>query len=120
MSHAPASTRPAFTLAECLVAVTLFAVGLLALSTTVVAVQRITAAAARRAEAAALGSARLEELRGSACAARAGGAQLTHGIAEEWRVSAGPGVTLASDTMRLPPARGVAAIAVGLSAAFPC
>jgi hypothetical protein len=108
------------TIAECLVAVTLLAVGLLALSTTAVAVQRLANSATLRAQAAAMGVARLESLRGVACVARAGGARVVRGIAEQWRVMPGAGFTLAADSLRLPEGRGAPPAVVAIESALPC
>ena len=113
-------SRTGFTLVECLVAVTLLAVGLLGLAGTSLAVQRLTTSAARRAGAAAMAWARLERLRGTACAARASGASASHGLAESWSVAAAPGTTFVTDSLLLPPAAGRAVPPVALATGLPC
>jgi prepilin-type N-terminal cleavage/methylation domain-containing protein len=112
--------RRGFTIAECLVAVTLFAVGLLGLSGTALAVQRIGTDGARRAEGAALAVARLERLAATACAARAAGSAVTNGISEAWTVASAGGVTIAVDSLRLPPASGRPALTFAVGSALPC
>jgi prepilin-type N-terminal cleavage/methylation domain-containing protein len=116
----PLHRRRGFTIAECLVAITLFAVGLLGLSGTSLAVQQIGAAGARRAEAAALAVARFESLAASACAARTGGSATVHGITERWTVASAGGITTAVDSLRLPPIRGRPAYTFTVETAFPC
>lgn len=112
--------RRGFTIAECLVAVTLFAVGLLGLSGTALAVQRIGTDGARRAEGAALAVARLELLAATPCAARAAGSAVTNGISEVWTVASAGGVTIAVDSIRLPSSRGRPAITFAVQSALPC
>lgn len=113
-------SRPAFTLAECLVAVTLLAIGLLGLSGTSLAVERLGDAAARRSAASTLAWSRLEQLRATACVARAGGSAVTRGIAESWTAAPSPGVSLAGDSLRLPSENGRPAPAIALEGAIPC
>lgn len=114
------SPRPGFTITESLVALTLFAVGLLATAGTAAAIQRLSAAGRLHGNAARLASSRLEELRGTECAARAAGTAVTRGITERWTISSAPGVTLASDSLLLPTGRDRPPREIGLSAAFPC
>jgi len=114
------SPRSGFTIVESLVALTLFAVGLLGMAGTPAAIQRLSTAARQRAEVAALGWSRLEELRATGCGARASGSAVTRGIVERWTLSSAAGVTLASDSLRLPPARDGTPREFGFDAAFPC
>jgi len=117
--HAP-HRRRGFTIAECLVAVTLLAVGLLGLAGTALAVERLSGGGARRALAAALARSRMERLRGTACTARAGGSSLTGGLAETWTVTAAPGITELHDSIALPPESGRAVPPLTVATALPC
>ena len=112
--------RAGFTIAECLVAVTLLAVGMLGLAGTALAVERLDDAAARRAAAAALAWSRTERLRGTACAARSGGASLIAGLAETWMVTAAPGITRVQDSIALPPENGRPVPPLSVVTAVPC
>ena len=113
-------SRRGFTIAECLVAVTLFAVGLLGISGTALAVQRIGTDGARRAEGAALAVARLERLAATSCAARTAGSAVTDGISEVWSIASAGGVTIAVDSLRLPSARNRPALTFAVATALPC
>ena len=114
------SPRSGFTIIESLVALTLFAVGLLGMAGTAAAIQRLSAAAAMRAEVAAIGWSRLEELRGTACGARTAGTAVTRGITERWTVGSAPGLTIASDSLRLPVGADGAVREFGFIEVFPC
>jgi len=120
MHHSSISSRTGFTLAECLIAVTIFAAGLVGLCGTALWVQRSTIASAGRAGAALAGSARLEALRGASCAARTAGTASWNGIVERWSIAAAPDLTLVRDSLSLPPERGAAAPPLVLEAALPC
>jgi len=109
-----------FTLAECLVAITLFAVGLLGLAGTELAVERIGAAGEQRARAAAIAWARIEALRSAPCSARSSGAAVTNGTAERWTVAAAAGASAVSDSVTFPSAAGRAPVAFTLESAMPC
>ena len=112
--------RSGFTIIESMVALTLFAVGLLGMAGTAAAIQRLSAAATARAEVANLGWARLEELRATGCAARASGNAVTRGITERWMVASVPGVTIVSDSLVLPRGPDGATREFGITAAIPC
>jgi prepilin-type N-terminal cleavage/methylation domain-containing protein len=109
-----------FTLAECLVAITLFSVGLLGLASTELAVERLGAAGVQRARAAAIAWSRLEELRSQPCAARASGVSATNGIIDRWSIVTADGATTAQDSVTLPAAAGRAPVVFALESAFPC
>jgi prepilin-type N-terminal cleavage/methylation domain-containing protein len=112
--------RAGFTIAECLVAVTLLAVGLLGLAGTLLAVERLADGGARRATAAALAWSRAERLRGTACAARTGGTAVTAGLAETWTVTAASGITRIHDSIALPPENGRPVPPLSVTTAVPC
>ena len=114
------SSRAGFTLAECLLALTLFTAGLLGLSGTALSVERLGSASNARATAAVLASARLESMRGTACALRAPGSASTLGIVEQWSVDAVPDLTLVRDSLNLPAGRGAPPPAIVVEAAVPC
>jgi prepilin-type N-terminal cleavage/methylation domain-containing protein len=116
----PSTTPAGFTLAECLVAITLFAVGLLGLTGTELAVERIGSAGEQRARGAAIAWARLEMIRSARCAARASGAAVTNGTAESWTVVTSAGATTVTDSVTLPSAAGRAPVIFALESAVPC
>jgi prepilin-type N-terminal cleavage/methylation domain-containing protein len=120
MSGPARSPRHGFTIIESMVALTLFAVGLLGMAGTAAAIQRLSAAATARAEAAALGWSRLEELRATACGARAAGSAVTRGITERWMLGGAPGVTTVSDSLLLPPSPDGAVRQFGFATVLPC
>lgn len=115
-----AGSSAGFTLAECLVAITLFAVGLLGFTGTELAVERIGAAGEQRARGAAIAWARLESIRSTSCAARASGAAVTNGMAERWTVVSAGGATTVSDSVTIPSAAGRAPVTFALESAVPC
>ena len=112
--------RDGFTLAECLLAIVLLTAGLLGVSGTALSVERLRTAADARAAAATLAAARLDSIRGTACALRASGSASAFGIREEWSLIAGPGLTMARDSLDLPTDGGSPAPAIVLEAALPC
>jgi len=114
------SSRAGFTLAECLLALTLLTAGLLGVAGTALSVERLAASAQARATAAELASARLESLRGTACALRASGSASTVGIAEQWSVTAAPDLTLMRDSLAVPAGRGAPAPPLVVEGAIPC
>ena len=120
MHVATRSTRAGFTLAECLLPLTLFTAGLLGLSGTALSVERLGSASDARASAAELASARLESLRGTACALRTAGSATTAGIAEEWSLSAVPDLTMVRDSLDVPAGRGAPAPALVVEGAIGC
>lgn len=118
--HRSSSADAGFTLAECLVAITLFAVGLLGFTGTELAVERIGSAGEQRARGAAIAWARLEGIRSAPCAARASGAAVTNGTDERWTVVPAAGATIVSDSVTLPSAAGRAPVRFALESAAPC
>ena len=114
------SSRAGFTLAECLLALTLLTAGLLGVAGTALSVERLGSASNARATAAVLASARLESMRGTACALRAPGSASTLGIVEQWSVDAAPDLTLVRDSLNLPAGRGAPPPAIVVEAAVPC
>lgn len=80
--------RAAFTLIEVLVALVLFAFGMLALAATSAATARSLGTAVRRARAGAAAVERVELLRPLACSAAASGRAALSGLTETWRVDA--------------------------------
>jgi prepilin-type N-terminal cleavage/methylation domain-containing protein len=114
------SAAAGFTLAECLVAITLFSVGLLGLAGTELAVERLAGAGAQRSRAAAIAWSRLEQLRSAPCAARASGSAAANGALERWTSASAGGATIAQDSVTLAAAGGRAPFTFGLETAFPC
>ncbi len=118
--HQLRRTAAGFTLAECLVAITLFSVGLLGLAGTELAVERLGAAGVQRARAAAIAWSRLEELRSRPCAARTSGVSATNGIIDRWTTVTANGATTAQDSVSVPTTAGRAPVVFVLESAFPC
>jgi prepilin-type N-terminal cleavage/methylation domain-containing protein len=95
--------RRAFTLVEVLIAIILLAVGVLALSSTAVAVSRQTTLGVRQNLAAKVAQSRFEWMRTRTCAQLHDSATTTRGIAEGWVVIAGHNATAqATVTVRIP------------------
>jgi len=86
LAFAPVSPRSerGFTLAELLVAVVIFSVGLLALAGTASVIMTTLTSTQSRTIAAGVAESRFERLRSTACANRAAGSATTRGIAEAW------------------------------------
>ena len=80
--------RDGFTLVELLVALMIFAVGMLGLAATAGSVTRMMGGAKRQVLAATVAQSRLERLRSSPCASITGGSDTTRGIVNKWTVSA--------------------------------
>lgn len=88
-AFAPTSPRAerGFTLAELLVAVVIFSIGLLALAGTASVIMTTLTSTQSRTIAAGVADSRLERIRTTTCASRASGSATTRGIAETWTVS---------------------------------
>jgi type IV pilus modification protein PilV len=80
--------RAGFTLVELLVAMMIFAVGMLALAATAGSVTRMMGGAKRQTIAAQVAQSRIERLRSSPCASLLGGSETVRGISSTWTVSA--------------------------------
>ena len=80
--------RAGFTLVELLVAMMVFAVGMLGLAATAGSVTRMMGGAKRQTIAAAVAQSRLERLRSSPCASIVSGSEVVRGINNSWTVSA--------------------------------
>lgn len=78
---------PAFTLLEVLVALVILAVGLLGLSANAAAVSRLVGDGSRLTIAAAIATARFEQIRALPCASSSSGTAITRGIEERWTVA---------------------------------
>ena len=89
LASAPVSPRSerGFTLAELLVAVVIFSVGLLALAGTASVIMTTLTSTQSRTIAAGVAESRFERIRTTACASRASGSATTRGIAETWTLS---------------------------------
>ncbi|HEY6156470.1 MAG TPA: prepilin-type N-terminal cleavage/methylation domain-containing protein [Gemmatimonadales bacterium] len=82
----PRSER-GFTLAELLVAVVIFSIGLLALAGTASVIMTSLTSTQSRTIAAGVAESRMERIRTTTCANRASGSATTRGIAETWTLS---------------------------------
>ena len=80
--------RAGFTLVELLVAMMMFAVGMLALASTAAAVTRLMGGAKRQTLAANVAQSRLERIRASKCTTLTSGADTVRGIISTWTVAA--------------------------------
>lgn len=82
------SPRAGFTLVELLVAMMIFAVGMLALAATAGSVTRMMGGAKRQTIAAQVAQSRIEQLRSSPCASIVGGSETVRGVNNYWTVTA--------------------------------
>ena len=101
-----AARRAGFTLVELLVAMMIFAVGMLALAATAGSVTRMMGGAKRQTMAAAAAQSRIERIRSSPCGTLASGADTVRGIISTWtvqKITRGVNVT---ETVVFPLARG--------------
>jgi len=101
----PSGSRAGFTLVELLVAMMVFAVGMLALAATAASVTRMMGGAKRQTLAATVAQSRLEKLRSSPCASLTSGTETVRGITNTWTVTAVTrGVTI-KDSVSFPSSR---------------
>ena len=84
--RSPRSER-GFTIAELMVAVVIFSVGLLAMAGTAGVIVTTLTSTQSRTIAAGVAESRFERIRTTACASRASGSATTRGIAETWTLS---------------------------------
>ena len=98
-------SRAGFTLVELLVAMMVFAVGMLALAATAASVTRMMGGAKRQTLAATVAQSRLEKLRSSPCASLVSGTETVRGVTNTWTVTtASRGVTI-KDSVSFPSSR---------------
>jgi type IV pilus modification protein PilV len=83
-----AGARAGFTLVELLVAMMVFAVGMLGLAATAASVTRMMGGAKRQTIAAAVAQSRLEKIRSSPCASLTSGSETVRGITNTWTITA--------------------------------
>lgn len=76
-----------FTLAELMVAVVIFSIGLLALAGTASVIMATLTSTQSRTVAAGVAESRFERIRTTTCASRASGSATTRGIAEAWTLN---------------------------------
>jgi len=76
-----------FTIAELLVAVVIFSVGLLAMAGTAAVIMTTLTSTESRTIAAGVAESRFERMRTTTCASRASGSATTRGIAEAWTLN---------------------------------
>lgn len=84
----PSAKRAGFTLVELMVALMVFAVGMLGLAATAGSVTRMMGGAKRQTIAATIAQSRLEKLRSSPCASIVSGSETVRGITNTWTVTA--------------------------------
>ena len=99
-------SRAGFTIVELLVALMIFAVGMLGLAATAGSVTKMMGGAKRQVIAANIAQSRLEKLRSSPCSTIAGGADTTRGIISTWTVATGTRGKTISETVVFPTGRG--------------
>ena len=83
-----ARKRAGFTLVELLVAMMVFAVGMLGLAATAASVTKMMGGAKRQTIAATVAQSRLEKLRSSPCTSLVSGTDTVRGVASTWTVTA--------------------------------
>jgi len=81
-------SRAGFTIVELIVAMVVFAVGVLGLAATAASVTQLMGGATRQTIAANIAQSRLEKLRASPCATLTSGADTTRGVVSTWTVQA--------------------------------
>ena len=84
----PTGSRAGFTLVELLVAMMVFAVGMLGLAATAGSVTRMMGGAKRQTLAATVAQSRLEKIRSSPCASLVSGSETVRGITNTWTITA--------------------------------
>jgi type IV pilus modification protein PilV len=84
----PSGKRAGFTLVELLVAMMVFAVGMLGLAATAASVTRMMGGARRQTIASTVAQGRLEKLRSSPCATLTSGSETVRGITNTWTITA--------------------------------
>lgn len=84
---APKGARAGFTIVELLVALMIFAVGMLGLAATAGSVTKMMGGAKRQVIAANIAQSRLEKLRSSPCGTLASGVDTTRGVINVWTVT---------------------------------
>ena len=93
MRTRPSARRRGFTLLEVLIALVLLSIGILGVSMSAALVSRMVGDGSRLTLAAAIATARLEQLRSIPCASATSGTAVTRGVEERWSVAAlGPGL----------------------------
>lgn len=98
--------RAGFTLVELLVAMMVFAVGMLALVASAATVTRMMGGARRQTIAAAIAQSRIERLRASPCSTLTSGADTVRGVVSTWTVQSGTRSVNVSETVIYPTTRG--------------
>ena len=101
----PSGKRAGFTLVELLVAMMVFAVGMLGLAATAASVTRMMGGAKRQTIAATVAQSRLEKLRSSPCASITSGSETVRGITNVWTVTAVTRGVSVKDSVAFPSSR---------------
>ena len=83
----PTGRRAGFTLVELLVAMMVFAVGMLGLAATAASVTRMMGGARRQTIAATVAQSRLEKIRSSPCASLLSGTDTVRGVVSKWTIT---------------------------------
>ena len=99
-------SRAGFTIVELLVALMIFAVGMLGLAATAGSVTKMMGGAKRQVIAANIAQSRLEKLRSSPCTTLASGADTTRGVTNTWTVTTVTRGKSVIDSVRIPMGRG--------------
>ena len=102
----PTGSRKGFTLVELLVALMVFAVGMLGLAATAGSVTRMMGGARRQTIAATVAQSRLERIRSSPCASLVSGSDTVRGVISIWTITAVSRGVNVSETVRYPTSRG--------------
>jgi prepilin-type N-terminal cleavage/methylation domain-containing protein len=99
-------SRAGFTIVELLVALMIFAVGMLGLAATAGSVTKMMGGAKRQVIAANVAQSRLEKLRSSPCGTIVSGADTTRGIINTWTVTTVTRGKSVTDSLTIPMGRG--------------
>lgn len=101
----PTGNRAGFTLVELLVAMMVFAVGMLGLAATAASVTRMMGGAKRQTLAATVAQSRLEKIRSSPCASLVSGSETVRGITNTWTITAATRGIDVRDSVSFPSSR---------------
>ena len=100
-------SRAGFTIVELIVAMMVFAVGMLGLAATAGTVTQLMGGAKRQTLAAAVAQSRLERLRSSPCGTLTAGVDTSRGVINKWTVQAVTRGVAFTDTVTFQSSRGV-------------
>lgn len=98
--------RGGFTIVELIVAMVVFAIGVLGLAATTATVARLMGSASRQTIAATVAQSRIENLRARSCASLASGSETVRGVTSTWTVVVATRGDSVTETVTFPTAGG--------------